>query len=286
MLIAVISAFLVLGQTPAVPLGEPKIVDRWQIADKMVNESSGLAASRKYSGVYYTHNDSGDSARFFRFNKKGEISGVFLLDGVKAIDWEDMEVATVGGKSYVYLADCGDNDRKRDEIFVHRVEEPSIESGNEVLKPLTYRFKYPDRKNDCEGVMVNPADGSIWFVSKARDQKTTVYICREPKAGAVQTLEKVHEDLKVKTGGLGGHLVVAASASPDGKSIVIKTYAGGYIYRVKEGFDSWVNATPIPVQFPLEVQGEAVCFSADGAFLISSSEGSPCPIQVFGVPKG
>lgn len=286
MLLAALSALLFSFQTPPVPVGEPEIVDRWKISDEMVNESSGLAASRRYSGIYYTHNDSGDSARFFRFNKKGEVSGVFLLDGVKAIDWEDMELTTISGKNYIYLADCGDNDRKREEIFVHRVSEPDAETGNSLLKPTTYRFKYPDRKNDCEAILVNPENGSIWFVSKARDQKTTVYVCREPKAGGVQTLEKVHEDLGVKSGGLGGNLVVAGSVSADGKSVVLKTYAGGYIYRVKEGFDSWVQGTPIPTQFPLEVQGEAVCFSADGAFLISSSEGSPCPIQVFRVPKG
>ncbi len=276
---------LVLGlQTPAVPTGEPKIVDRWVITDKSIDESSGLGASRAYAGVYYTHNDSGDTARFFRFNKKGEVTGVFRLDGVKAIDWEDMEVAQVKGKNYVYLGDTGDNGRMREEIFVHRVIEPQASSGNEVLKAETFTFKYPDRKNDCEALLVNPVDGSIWFVSKARDQKTTVYVCREPKAGATQTLEKVAEDLKINTGGLGGNWVTAGSVSPDGKSVVLKTYAGGYLYKVGEGFDSWVKSAPVAVQFPLEKQGEAVCFSADGVYLLSNSEGSPCAVQVFRVP--
>jgi hypothetical protein len=276
---------LVLGaQTPTVPTGEPDIVDRWVITDKSLDESSGLGASRAYSGTYYTHNDSGDTARFFRFNKSGEITGVFRLNGVKAIDWEDMEVARVDKKNYIYLGDTGDNGRLREEIFVHRVVEPVDTSGNEVLKAETYTFKYPDRKNDCEALLVNPKDGSIWLVSKARDQKTSVYVCRQPKAGGTQTLEKVVDDLKISTGGLGGNLVTAGSVSPDGSLIVLKTYYGGYIYRATEGFDSWVKSTAIPVQFPLEKQGEAVCFSADSAYLLSSSEGTPCPIQVFRVP--
>lgn len=281
---ALVAMGLVMAQTPKVPVGEPKVVDRWELSMKEIDESSGLGASRRSAGVYYTHNDSGDAARFFRFNKKGEVTGVYLLDGVKAIDWEDMEVASVGGKHFVYLADVGDNGRIRGEIYVHRVEEPAVDAGNMVLKAETYRFQYPDRKNDCEAVLVDPKTGAIWFVSKARDQKTTVYVCRTPRVGALQTLEKVADDLKVNTGGLGGNLVTGGSVSPDGRSIVLKTYAGGYIYEATEEFDSWVNAKPRPVQFPLEKQGEAVCFSGDGAFLVTSSEGSPCPIQVFRVP--
>ncbi|ARU40062.1 hypothetical protein CCB80_02485 [Armatimonadetes bacterium Uphvl-Ar1] len=276
---------LVVGQTPKVPVGEPKVTARWEIAMKEIDESSGLGASRRSSGVFYTHNDSGDTARFFRFDKKGEVTAVYRLDGVKAIDWEDMEVASVGRKQYVYLADVGDNGRIRPEIYVHRVEEPATDLGNAVLKPETYRFQYPDRKNDCEAVLVDPKTGAIWFVTKARDQKTTVYVCREPRVGGLQVLEKVHEDLKINTGGLGGNLVTGGSVSPDGMMIVLKTYAGGNIYRVTGGFDSWVKSVPIPVQFPLEKQGEAVCFSGDGSFLVSSSEGSPCPIQVFRVPR-
>jgi len=284
MVSASILALVLGGQTPTVPVGEPKIVDRWVITDPAIDESSGLGASRAYAGTYYTHNDSGDTARFFRFNKKGEVTGVFRLDGVKAIDWEDMEVAQVKGKNFVYLGDMGDNARMRNEVFVHRVSEPLSSAGNELLKPETYTFKYPDRKNDCEALLVNPKDGSIWFVTKARDQKTSVYVCREPKAGATQTLEKVTDDLKIGTGGLGGNLVTAGSVSADGMMVVLKTYAGGYIYRATDGFDSWVNGAAKPVQFPLEKQGESVCFSADGAYLLSNSEGTPCPIQVFRVP--
>lgn len=277
-------------QTPKVNPGEPKLAASWKITEAAINESSGIGASRKQSGVYYTHNDSGDTARFFRFDKKGAVTGTFRLANVKAIDWEDMEVATVKGRNYIYLADCGDNLRNREEIFVHRVMEPSLTDETAVIESVqTYRFQYPDRKNDCEAVFVNPADGSIWFVTKARDKKTSVYVARTPKPGAVQKLELVFDDLKINTGGLGGTLVTAASCSPDGKRIIIKTYAGGYLYTVPEkpeNFADWVKSKPMPVQFPLEKQGEAVCFSLDNAFLISSSEGSPCPISLFRASSG
>ncbi|MBX3112937.1 MAG: hypothetical protein KF836_00070 [Fimbriimonadaceae bacterium] len=274
-------------QTPKVEPGEPKLAASWKITDKAVEESSGLGASRLAAATYYTHNDSGDVARFFRFDKRGTITGVFRLSNVKAIDWEDMEVATVDGKNYIYLGDTGDNARARNEIFVHRVAEPSLRDETAVIENIqTYTFVYPDRKNDCEALLVNPADGSIWFVTKARDQKSSVYVARNPKPGSVQKLELVFDDLKINTGGLGGNLVTGGSVSPDGKKVILKTYSGGYLYSVNQEFGDWVKSKPIPVQFPLEKQGEAVCFSTDNAYLISSSEGSPCPISVFTVPSG
>ena len=38
-----------------------------------ITESSGLVKSRKYPSVYWTHNDSGDSARIFAITEIGKI---------------------------------------------------------------------------------------------------------------------------------------------------------------------------------------------------------------------
>lgn len=284
MILALLAVSL-LAQTPAVPTGEPEVIGQITIRDEAVTESSGLAASRRYKNVFYTHNDSGDTARFFRFDNTGAVTAVFRLEGVRAVDWEDMELQRVGGTDYIYLADTGDNARQRNQVFVHRVPEPGSDEGNALLKPETFTLTYPDRKNDCECLLVDPATGAIWLVTKARDQKTSVYVCREPKAGRVQTLELVKDDMKVNTGMLGGTLVTAGDVSQDGKSVVLKTYAGGYIFSAKGRFDSWVNAVPIPVQFPLEKQGEGVCFTPDGSVLMTCSEGSPCLVSAIRTPK-
>jgi len=282
MLVAALLLGAIPFQTPVVEPGEPKVAANWKITDKAIDESSGIGASRLAAATYYTHNDSGDVARFFRFDKKGNITGTFRLANVKAIDWEDMEVATVGDKNFIYLGDIGDNGRIRNEIFVHRVTEPSLNDETGVIESIqTYTFQYPDRKNDCEALLVNPADGSIWFVTKARDQKSSVYVARNPKPGTIQKLELVFDDLKINTSGLGGNLVTGGSVSPDGTKVILKTYAGGYLYTVGTEFSDWMKSKPMPVQFPLEKQGEAVCFSVDNSYLISSSEGTPCPIAVF-----
>src|SRR5438477_556362 len=42
------------------------------LPDERIDESSGLAASRKYPGCLWTHNDSGDSARLFLLDAQGK----------------------------------------------------------------------------------------------------------------------------------------------------------------------------------------------------------------------
>src|SRR5215213_3894622 len=60
------------------------------LKDKSVSESSGLVASRRTPGVYWTHNDSGDGPFIYAFNSRGEASGVFRVTGAQARDWEDI----------------------------------------------------------------------------------------------------------------------------------------------------------------------------------------------------
>jgi len=82
------------------------------LANKAINESSGLAAGRTVPGVFWTHNDSGDRPRIFAFNAKGDNIATVKINGA-ARDWEDMAAFTKNNKHYLLLADVGDNSRKR-----------------------------------------------------------------------------------------------------------------------------------------------------------------------------
>ncbi len=67
-------------------------------SDEIV-ESSGIIRSKKYPGVFWTHNDSGDSARIFAISEdgkiikpkwfKGEYKGIEVVNATH-IDWEDI----------------------------------------------------------------------------------------------------------------------------------------------------------------------------------------------------
>jgi hypothetical protein len=42
------------------------------VQNDQIREASGIVASRQNPGVLWVHNDSGDSARVFAINEKGE----------------------------------------------------------------------------------------------------------------------------------------------------------------------------------------------------------------------
>jgi hypothetical protein len=99
-----------------------------QVGSKALTETSGVAASRDNPGVLWAHNDSGDTARVFAMTTSGQHLGWFTLGGAAAIDWEDMPIGPgpQAGRSYLYLADIGDNNHARPSIVVYRVPEPSV----------------------------------------------------------------------------------------------------------------------------------------------------------------
>lgn len=253
-----------------------------EIKDKEVNESSGLAASRVENVTWYTHNDSGDKPRFFRFNESGIVTGVFTLKGAKAVDWEDMASARVKGENWIYLADTGDNGRIRKSISIYRVKEPKMkDKGSTIDRVDEWTLQYPDGAHDCEALMVHPQTGDLWLVSKDRGEGTHVYVVRSPKGKEVKTAVKMGS-IKIPFTGLGGGMVTAGDISPDGKKVAIRTYAGALEFSVKDSFDSWFKGDQRILKPAGEVQGEAIAYSRDGKRILTTSEGTPCRVSIVG----
>jgi hypothetical protein len=80
---------LVEAARPAVEAYDPE-VELFRFRDKRIAESSGVVASSMQDKVVFTHNDAGDTARFFSVDSFGCALVTFTLKGADAIDWEDM----------------------------------------------------------------------------------------------------------------------------------------------------------------------------------------------------
>lgn len=254
--------------------GTPKLLV--SLSDSRITESSGIAASPTLKDTYYTHNDSGDSARFFRFKKSG-IDAEFKLSGTKAIDWEDMASARLNGKSWIYLGDIGDNQLKRKSITIYRVEEPK--SGSATLAKFdTLECVYPDGSHNCEAMFVAPGSGDIYLVTKD-EKESMVFVLKKPRARAINKFEKLGS-LFVNTGlGKYGRLITGADCDPRGRYVVIRTYSGILEYAVKGDFQGWWKSKPSTLPVALEPQGEAICYLKNDEGILTSSEGNPCPIH-------
>lgn len=265
------------GPTEQEPIAYGEGRELCTLANEAISESSGLACSRTAAGVFWTHNDSGDSARVFAFNMKGEDLGECSIEGASARDWEDMASWTVGRRGHLLLADVGDNQRKRKSCVLYDVLEPpvdpkqrSVARSAEVFRRI--EFVYEDGPRNCEAVAVDPVGKCIYLISK--EPLSKVYALPWPKPDARMPVRaRVIATLRVP-GATGMDI------SPDGLRAIVLTYAHAFEYT-REPDEKWADAfarKPRPIKMPPRVQGESICYGADGKTIYLTSEGAPTPL--------
>lgn len=250
-----------------------------------INEASGIVASRHNLNVLWVHNDSGDSARVFAMNTQGTHLGVYTISGASAVDWEDIAmgpgpVAGPGpGRDCLYLGDIGDNNAVRTGgVQVYRVPEPTVAPDQSPVNvaltgAVSITLRYPDGARDAETLMVDPANGDIYIVSK-RESRSRVYRAAYPQTSGM-TMEFVAE---LPWGGATG-----GEISPRRTEIIIRGYASASLWRVPDDGPLWnaFDAAPCSVPLVVEPQGEAIGFDAFGFGYFTLSEGAHQPIYYF-----
>lgn len=269
----------------AVGYGEPVAV--CEIVDPRLDEASGLAASRRNPGYYYTHNDSQGKPHVYVIDRTGRIGVTIRLLGARNFDWEDIALAS-GDKPNTYdvcVADIGDNKARRPGIVIYRFPEPEINADARAretidVRPKAFRCKYEDGPRNAEGFAVHPTGAGLVF-SKRLDGACDVYCLAPPwKSAGVTTLQRC-ASLKFPPGAPPPATVVtAADFSPDGRCLVTRSYLGGWEWRASGGGHGCAqyvafNQAPTALKLAAEPQGEALCFSADGKALLTISEGTP-----------
>jgi hypothetical protein len=233
-----------------------------QFADPRITESSGLVASTR-SDLLFTHNDSGDPARFFAVDRTGRTRATYVLRGVQARDWEDI---SRGPGGTLWLGDIGDNRAVRERgLLVHRVAEPSGTSSA-TLTPTSYRLRYEDHPRDAEALLVS--GGRVLVVEKTVGSRAGVYATAGPlrPGGVVNVLRRVAE--------VSVPMVTGGDLSPDGRKVVLRNYTAAYEWDVPAGdVVKAFSGEPERVELPRDVQGEGIAYDRDGRSLLTSSEG-------------
>lgn len=258
------------------------------LKDKVIKESSGLAASRNVPGVYWTHNDSGDGPFIYAFDTRGVLRGVWRVAGASAYDWEDMAAGPgpIAGKNYLYIGDIGDNGEKRSEVIVYRVPEPVVGTANNAkaksfsTEPAeAIHLRYPDGAHDAEALLVHPTTGTIYIVTKILFGNPGIYEALAPfKVGSTITLARIGT-LAVPS--LLGGIITGGAISPDGRRIAFCDYMQGYEAVLPDGraaFDTIWKRPLTSFALGSRKQGESITYRPDGKALLVTSEGSPMPL--------
>lgn len=246
-----------------------------EVKDPQLNEISGIAASRINKDIYYVHNDSGGKNEVYALDKKGKLVAILILTGVKNRDWEDIAIGPGPGTGipYIYVGEIGDNNGKHRNLCLYLFKEPVLSAKTvkrnkniKITEIDSLGFIFADGPKDCETLMIDPANGDVWLVSK-REAKVGVYQIPAPLRTDTLNVAK-----RVLT--LNFPLAVSGDISPQRNYILIKTYGNVYGWQLKpnQSIAEALSSPPVTLPYEVEPQGEAICFSASGKSYFTISE--------------
>jgi hypothetical protein len=264
-----------------------------RVASNSIDELSGLVASRRQPGVFWVHNDSGDDARLFAIDAHGETLAELALADVEAFDIEDIALGNgaPGRADVLYVADTGDNFKRRRSVRIYRVEEPTtpkhagspLELEQEVE---TFEVVYEDGPHDAETLLVDPTQGDLYIVTKAhlllREQPVGVYRL------ASAELSTKHHNVARKVAEVRLGPATGGDIAADGSAILVRNYWSAMYWPRAEG-ETIVQAlgkTPCRLRVSdVGYQGEAIGFTPDGAAFVTIAEGDHPVIYRYAFAK-
>lgn len=269
-----------------------------RVTDPALHEMSGIVASRRNRGLYWVHNDSGDSARIFALDEQGHVRATLAVGGAGSVDWEDIAIGPgpQAWRPYLYLADIGDNLGARTEVQVYRLPEPAVDPDvpqeGTVSGAVSIGLRYPDGPHDAEAFIVDPSTGDLVIITKsAVGGAQPAYRAAAPiDPSRVTTLERYGT---VTTGPSITGAITAADLDRSGDHLIVRTYGSVRVVAKtpKAPLSALLERAPgtrtCRPPTPPEVQGEAVAFEADGRGFVSVSEGgSPVLRRYAPAPAG
>ena len=249
------------------------------LSDPAIVEASGIVASHSQTGIYWVHNDSGDTARIFAIDTTGKTRATYNLTGISATDFEDIAIGPgpVANVRYLYIGDIGDNARARSHVSVLRVPEPIVPASPATIELGgidVLNFNYPNGARNAESLLVHPRTAEITIIMK-RVSSEPISIYRAsgiPEAGSTSALTDVG------TLNLPGSISnpTGVDISRDGLAIALRTYFNVFVYKVatNQTVESALAAVPCVANAASENQGEAIAFHQDGLGFVTLSEGS------------
>ena len=264
-----------------------------EVTHPALGEISGIARASE-PGVFWVHNDSGDSARLFAITSDGSVQlpPYFLtsnpeatahdwpgisIHGAKNIDWEDIAVED----GVIYIGEVGNNGNSRRDLGVYVVNEPAISQIYDARALRFEPFRYPDQKTfpgtvwhfDCEAMFV---DGDVrYYLTKHRQPGQ--HLMWEPgvKLYRQDTFPSDREaDLTLISSRDDVTLATGADLSPSGAHLAVVSYQKLWVFERPASGDDWLagKAFAIELDRPQVKQVEAVVWEDDESMLLVNEQ--------------
>jgi hypothetical protein len=244
--------------------------------DKDLDELSGLAASVRFPGVLWAHNDSGGDPELFAISEDGEHLATFELENAEMVDWEDLALSRCspsGSRRCLYIADTGNNDFDRDDQVIYRLDEPEPDGTSSPVR-AEWMAVYFESPADVEAMFLD-AQAQIWLVGKSDTEATLFRVGRfEAETSVIAEPVAERDDID---------FITAADASEDGTRIILRSSRHAWeIFRpAGRSMGSAFLGEALEVRLDKEAQGEAIAFAPDGDGFFSTSEGRHSPLRWY-----
>ncbi len=263
------------AQVPAVqaPAADPSPAPKklFTIRDDRVDESSGLAKAYKYEGIYWTVNDSGDSARVFGVDTTGKVKMTLSFNA----EVRDVEAVAVDRDGTIYVADIGDNKANRDVIEIYTIPEPD-QLGDADVRYHRYDFVYPDGAHDAETLLVEPGTNQLYIVTKSA-KGAAIYA-----APPAPSREGTNELIKIAPAPAG--LFTDGTFLPDGQRVVLRTSTGVSTIAWGEAPTLLASASVPAAQCTSVALCESVAVGQAADTVLIGSEGENSAVYQVAVP--
>ncbi|MEV8597961.1 WD40 repeat domain-containing protein [Streptomyces sp. NPDC052012] len=242
------------------------------IRDPRITESSGLAASHRHKGVYWTHNDQDEGAFLYAVDSStGETVATITLTGVGTP--RDVEAISMGPDNQLYVGDIGDNDGVQwPYVWIYRLPEPAT-LKDQTIRATQYVVKYADGTRDAEAMVVHPRTGRVYIIDK---QEEGGHLYEGPARLSASGSNVFRPVAPVEL------WATDAALSPDGQQLAVRGYFGGISYDWNGGKLEREGRLSVPLQG----QGESVSYSADGSRILFGSEGAGSTVVAREAPGG
>lgn len=251
----VISALLAISLLGAPAATAETVVCRF--TDDRLVEISGMAVSRQHANVLWLHNDSSHGPYLYAVDANTcETIARIEVAGIEARDLEGMAVGVDDkDRPVIWLGDIGDNRDTWPFVWIHRIREPAV-LVDQVVKARTYQVTYPGGPLNAEALLADPTSQKLWIVTKQL-ARGGLYALPDPPRKR-NSAEYVREE---------GPLITDGAIAPSGQKYVLRDYVNATIYQGLPPGERVMR-----IELPLQVQGEAITWTADESALLITSE--------------
>lgn len=260
--------------------------DAFPIQRGLVDEASGLVASRIIENGLWVHQDGNNQPDLFLVSKQAALLGKWRLP-FENRDWEDIAwgIDPVNKNNYLYIADTGDNAVQYNEYYIYRFLEPkSIDDDIGGLEKFSFKYTGGATNSyNSEALLVDPATGDIYIITKEGFNVSVFRMTYPQSTTAVNDANFL--------GTIPYFNIVGADISADGKEILMKSYPAIYFWKRKENesiYAALSRSRDVSPAYEIEPQGEAIGFDKEqnGFYTLSErAEGPQVSLRYYGKIK-